>query len=296
MAGEWARVEGGGAVGYNRDTMKPRHGRLRANGVRLHYLEWGPEAATPWLLLHGFTGTARQWQPLADAFGHRYRLIALDQRGHGLSGWADASAYSTDDHVADITALVEWLGLRRLLLAGHSMGGRNALLYTACHPERVARLVVVDSRPGPDRASSRALEAMVDALPHSVPSLKDAVGAVRSHFPRLSPAMARHLARYRWKKLANGVLVPHHDPALEEAARRGGFAPEDLTPLLGQIACPTLVVRGKESDILSRRGAQLLARSVSGARLVEIAGAGHLVPWEQPEAFHRALASFVEGA
>ncbi|MEE9202150.1 MAG: alpha/beta hydrolase [Dehalococcoidia bacterium] len=276
--------------------MRPRHGRLQANGVRLHYLEWGPEAAPPWLLLHGFTGTARQWQPLAETFGHRHRLIALDQRGHGLSGWAPGAAYSTDDHVADIVCLVEHLGLKRLLVAGHSMGGRNALLYTVYRPEAVSRLVVVDARPGPDRASSRALEAMVAALPHSVSSLKEAAGAVRSHFPRLSPTMARHLARYRWKRLANGGLVPHHDPALEEAARRGGFAPEDLSPLLGQIACPTLVVRGGESDILSQHGARLLARSIPGARLVEIAGAGHLVPWEQPEAFHRALAGFVEAA
>lgn len=275
--------------------MKPHHGRLRANGVRLHYIEWGAETAPAWLLLHGFTGTARQWQPLAEAFCHRYRIIALDQRGHGLSGWAAGGAYGTGDHMGDIAALVERLGLEGPLVAGHSMGGRNALMYAACYPEKVSRLVLVDARPGPDAASSRALESMVDNLPTHVASLKEAAAAVRGYFPRISPAMALHLARHRWKRLPGGGLVPRHDPALEVAARRGGFAPEDLTPLLGQIACPTLVVRGEDSDILSPHSAQLLARSIPGARLVEIAGAGHLVPWEQPEAFHRAVADFVNG-
>ena len=275
--------------------MKPRHGRLKANGVRLHYIEWGLETAPAWLLLHGFTGTARQWQPLAEAFCHRFRLIALDQRGHGHSDWAPGAAYSTADHMADISCLVEHLGLKHLLLAGHSMGGRNAMLYAVSRPERVSRLVIVDGRPGPDPASSRALESMVTALPHHIPSLKEATGAVQGYFPRLSPPMARHLARYRWKRLPGGGLVPRHDPALEEAAHRGGFAPEDLTPLLGQIACPTLVVRGEDSDILSGHVAKLLTVSMADARLEVISGAGHLVPWEQPEAFHRVMSDFFDG-
>jgi pimeloyl-ACP methyl ester carboxylesterase len=136
---------------------------------------------------------------------------------------------------------------------------------------------------------------MVTALPYHIPSLKEAIGAVQDYFPRLSPQMARHMARYRWKRLPGGGLVPRHDPALEEAVHRGGFAPEDLTPLLGQIACPTLVVRGEDSDILSGHGAKLLTMSIAGARLEVISGAGHLVPWEQPEAFHRVMSAFVDG-
>jgi len=276
--------------------VKPSHGRLKANGIHLHYIEWGQKTAPAWLLLHGFTGTARQWQPLAEAFCHRFRLIALDQRGHGLSGWAPGAAYSTSDHMADIACLMEHLGLKHILLAGHSMGGRNAMLYTVSQPEKVARLVLVDARPGPDPASSRALESMVIALPHHTHSLEEAARAVRSYFPHLSLPMAQHLSRYRWKRSPGGGLVPRHDPALEEAAHKGGFAPEDLTPLLGQIACPTLVVRGGESDILSGHGARILTASIAEARLEVISGAGHLVPWEQPEAFHQVMAAFADGS
>ena len=119
---------------------------VQLNGLSFHYRDWGNPTAQPLLLLHGFTVHARSWDTFAAAMRDRYRVIALDQRGHGETEWA--SDYHPDRMVEDIDAFVRALGLRRFVLLGLSMGGRNAFTYAALHPEEVERLIIVDI--GPD--------------------------------------------------------------------------------------------------------------------------------------------------
>src|SRR6266540_6577460 len=126
-----------------RDT-KPLDNTLDANGLPLHYLDWGNEAAPPMLLLHGFSGHAHTWDIFARAMCDQFRVLALDQRGHGDSDWAKDGAYGVDDHAADIGAFQDRLALGPLVLVGLSMGGRNAIRYTASHPGKVEQLVIVD--------------------------------------------------------------------------------------------------------------------------------------------------------
>jgi pimeloyl-ACP methyl ester carboxylesterase len=94
---------------------------VTANGLRLHVRQWGRVDASPVLLLHGLTGNAWEWDPIAASLANRYHVLAVDQRGHGASAWA--SDYAPDRMVEDIDAIVSAFGPGRLNIVGHSMGG-----------------------------------------------------------------------------------------------------------------------------------------------------------------------------
>ena len=99
------------------------------------------------MLLHGYTGHARSWDHFAAGMTDRYRVLALDQRGHGESGWAAADQYGIDDMVQDLRAFVTALGLQRFTLLGLSMGGMVAMHYAGARPAELAALVIVDIGP-----------------------------------------------------------------------------------------------------------------------------------------------------
>src|SRR6266545_3390521 len=240
-----------------------------ANGLRLHYLDWGKEAAPPMLLLHGFSGHAHTWDTFARAMCDRFRVLALDQRGHGDSDWAKDGAYTVDDHAADISAFQDRLALGPLVLIGLSMGGRNAIRYTGSHPGKVERLVIVDI--GPDIAPQ---------------------GAERVRRPAAEAAL-RHRVEHGVKKLPNGRYTWKYDKFLRDQRRQGGAPPVDLWPAVRQIKAPTLIVRGSESDVFSPETAKRMHELIPESRIVEIPGAGHSVPADAPEAFERAVREFL---
>src|SRR5204862_130849 len=97
--------------------------------------------------LHGGAAHAHWFDLVAPAFADRFHVVSLDQRGHGESQWAEPAAYATQDFVADLIGVMDSLGWERTTVVGHSMGGHNAMAFAAWHPERVSRLVIVDSRP-----------------------------------------------------------------------------------------------------------------------------------------------------
>jgi pimeloyl-ACP methyl ester carboxylesterase len=119
--------------------ITPQDTSLDAEGLRLHYLDWGHGPAPPMLLLHGFSGHAHTWDSFARAMGGEFHVLALDQRGHGDSTWAKAGAYTIDDHASDIAAFHDHLMLDAVVLIGLSAGGRNALMFAAIHPGKVEK-------------------------------------------------------------------------------------------------------------------------------------------------------------
>jgi len=274
---------------------KPEDRFLLVNGLRLHYLDWG-SGPRPILLLHGFTAHAHAWDVLAQALSTSYHVLALDQRGHGDSDWAPDGAYAIEDHLADIAGFVQALGLSRLAIIGHSMGGRNAIAYAACYPEIVERLVLVDSRPADDAGGADMVRHLLSLIPPEIDSVEEVVPGLIQLFPRLSPEMARHLARYGFRELATGRLAPKYDMAIGAQAHRAGYAAADLWPFIQEVRCPTLIIRGAESPVLSREAALRMARAIPGSQPIEIEGAGHLVPQENPRAFELAVRRFLEGS
>ncbi|MBW2093060.1 MAG: alpha/beta hydrolase, partial [Deltaproteobacteria bacterium] len=161
----------------------PKDKWLEVNGFKLHYLEWGNQGNPPILLLHGFLGHAHVWDEFAVKIIDDYHVLALDQRGHGQSQKAKDEAYSLDDHFTDLSAFSELLELDKLILVGHSMGGRNALFFTACLPERVKKLVLVDARPAMNRRSTKALKDILDRNKPSYSTMEEILLESQEAYP-----------------------------------------------------------------------------------------------------------------
>jgi pimeloyl-ACP methyl ester carboxylesterase len=252
-------------------------------------LEWGGPPRPPLCFLHGGSAHAHWFDAVVPRFAGRYHVIALDQRGHGESEWANPPSYASEDFAADLLGVMDALGWSRMALVGHSMGGHNAMSFAAWHPERVSALVVVDSRPAipPERLSR--MHARGRRPPHRYESADAAVRAFRL-LPRetvADPALLAHLGsagvvegdggwRYRFDTACNG-------------SRR----PADAWALLPRITAPTLIVRGELSPILSREMAERMRTGITGARLVEIPGAHHHLVLDAPEAFAAVLDAFL---
>ncbi|HMB36256.1 MAG TPA: alpha/beta hydrolase [Methylomirabilota bacterium] len=274
----------------------PQDRYVDVDGLRLHCLDWGNDAAPPMLLLHGFSGHSHTWDTFARAMCDRYHVVALDQRGHGDSDWAKNGAYRPDDHARDIRAVHDRLGLRAVVLIGLSMGGRNSIALTATHPAKVEKLVIVDIGPDIDPRGAARIARMAGEAPEDFGSIDEAVAYLRPHVTLKSAAAEaalRHRVEHGVKKLPDGRYTWKYDRFLRDQRRQGTVPPVDLWPAVGKITAPTLIVRGSESDVFSPDTAKRMLELIPGSQLVEIPGAGHSVPAEAPEAFERAVRQFL---
>ncbi|HKW91800.1 MAG TPA: alpha/beta hydrolase [Methylomirabilota bacterium] len=266
-----------------------RRRSLDVRGLTLSALEWG-EAGRPALcFLHGGSAHAHWFDAVVSAFADRYHVLSLDQRGHGASQWAPGPAYATEDFAADLLGVMDAMGWARMTVIGHSMGGHNAMAFAAWHPERVERLVVVDSRPSIPADRLRTMHRRGDRGPMRHETLDSAVKSFRL-LPRetvADPALLAHLAREGITE-RDGRFLYRFDPACNGQRR-----PTDGWALLDRIIAPTLLVRGEHSPILPREmAADMLAR-LRKARLVEIPGTYHHLVLDAPDAFVTALEAFL---
>jgi pimeloyl-ACP methyl ester carboxylesterase len=270
--------------------MKPEDKFLNVDGLRLHYLDWGNSHLQPMLLLHGFLAHAHVWDYFVLNFRNWFHIIALDQRGHGESQWAMEGYYSIYEHFSDIAHFVEMLKLTDLILVGHSMGGRNAILYAAGKSDNVDRLILVDARPGSDPAASEALEHLLIRLPLQVISLDEAVQDIHDIYPFLSLEICQHMAHHGFKRTSDGTFVPRCDVRMIQQTQRTGY---EIEVFMKNIICPTLIVRGEKSSFLSEKAAQKMSRLIPKAELKEIPESAHLPAQENPEAFNKAVSDFL---
>jgi len=245
------------------------------------------------LLLHGFMGHAHVWDRFSQEFRNRYHVISLDQRGHGESDWSEKIAYSIDDHFSDICRLAEILHLDGMILIGHSMGGRNALMYTACFPEKIDRLVLVDSRPRADEQSSNALLELLRHFPLQADTLEQVVESIREIYPLLPRGFAHHIATYGYRQNEDRRYVPRYDARMGLQCQRSSYAIENLWSLASNISCPTLIVRGEMSPFLSREDAKQFVDCLPRGTLKEIGHSTHMPVQENPEEFNDAVRQFL---
>ena len=260
------------------------------NGLRFHYRDWDNPGAQPLVLLHGFTSHARGWDTVARAMRDRFRVLALDQRGHGETEWA--ADYAPERMVEDIDAFVRELGLRRFALLGLSMGGRNAYTYTALHPEEVERLVIVDIGPDIMPEGMARIQAGVQA-PDVFDDPEDAVRAARAANPRAPEDELRHRILNNLMRRDDGRWTWRYDKALRAEGRPPRPDAAAVWELLPRITCPTLLVRGAESDVLSRETAERMVQTIPNCRLVEVPDCGHSVSLENPSGFLAAVRPFL---
>jgi pimeloyl-ACP methyl ester carboxylesterase len=182
--------------------------------------------------------------------------------------------------------VIDRLDLRRVVVAGHSMGGQIALAFAAWHPDALDRLVVLDARPAVNLARLQAIRARGE---RPRPVFSDRAAALRRF--RLSPpetsaspAVVRDVGGRGIRRLGPGRWVYRFDPACERTRE-----PVDAWPLLPRITVPTLIVRGEGSTILPRDVAERMAKLIPSARLEAIPGAYHHVTLDAPVALAGCL-------
>ena len=160
-------------------SMQPLSKTLRVNDLVLHYLECGDAGAPPIVCVHGYTGSADAFNALARHLQDRYRILALDVRGHGESAWSPNGGYRYADQASDLAAFAKHLGLDKFVLVGTSMGGIIAMAYAAVYGERLRGLVINDI--GPDaEAGSQRITQMVGSRPDEFATLEEAMAYRRA--------------------------------------------------------------------------------------------------------------------
>jgi pimeloyl-ACP methyl ester carboxylesterase len=267
---------------------------LTLHGRQYHYTEWGAPGAPPAIFLHGITGHARTWDDEARLLAARFRVLALDQRGHGDTEPAPDGDYSDAALLSDLEAFVDALALARVTLVALSLGGRVAINYAGTRPERVERLVVVDIGPEIAPAGRARVGQMMAQSPERFETLEDVVAHMRGNNPLYAEAMLRQRAQHAVRPLPDGGFTWKYDRALRDAIRQGRMrAPADLWPQWRAIRCPTLLVRGAASDVLSDETTKRMLETQPSARLTVVPGAGHTVPGDQPAVFQALLREFL---
>jgi len=268
---------------------------LRINGLRLRYLDWEGRSTVPAEMLHGLRGYAETWESLAASLGDRFRSFALDQRGRGGSEWGRWQDYRVEQYVADFESFVDQLGLGKFVLIGHSMGGANAIVYAARHPERVAALVIEDMGPGASTSSdgSSRIKDELGGTPDSFGSWAEAEAYWRARRPNAPEAALRARMEHTLRKLPDGRFAWRYDLEGIRQARLDPTLQVDLWPYVADIRCPTLVVRGAQSDFLSRETAEAMVLRNGNLRWIEVAHASHYVHDDNPEDYNRDVSTFL---
>ena len=247
---------------------------------RIAYLEWG-DARNPDVLVcvHGLTRCARDFDELARAFAGRYRVVCPDVAGRGDSDWLeDPMLYGIAQYVADMVTLIARLDVPAVHWIGTSMGGLIGMALAAQKGAPIEKLVINDAGPAIAKAALERIGTYVGHAPtfQSLEQAEQYLRSVSASFGPHSDAQWRFLTEIAVRRNENGSYRMHYDPRIAEAFRRQ--MPEgdlELWPLWDAVRCPTLVLRGEHSDLLSRNTCREMAARGPKPKVVEIPGVGH---------------------
>jgi pimeloyl-ACP methyl ester carboxylesterase len=264
---------------------QPQSRTLTVNGLALHYLEWGKPEAAPIVCVHGYTSSAQAFNALARHLQDRYRILALDVRGHGESAWSPTGAYRYADQASDLAVFARQVGLDKFVLVGTSMGGIIAMAYAAEHGERLSGLVINDIGPEAEAGTQRITQ-MVGGRPDDFATLEEAI-AYRAAVSPITAARPgqdqRELALGVLRRRADGRWVWKMDPAyIRQRVEHGPPPRPPLWPALHALTCPTLVVWGVESDVLSEAQVLRMLDALPRGELVRVPGIGHAPTLVEP--------------
>lgn len=252
---------------------------------RLAYAEWGPaEAGRTLVCAHGLTRNGRDFDPLAEALAARgLRVVAPDMPGRGRSDWlAHADDYGYPLYLSAAAALIARLRIEAVDWVGTSMGGLIGMMLAAQPGTPIRRLIVNDVGPFIPKAALQRIGSYVGGDPRfaDVGAVEAYLRRVHAPFGPLSDMQWRHLALHSAAPAEDGQLKLHYDPAIALPFTQAELQDVVLWPVWEQVACPTLIIRGAESDLLDAATAAEMARRGRAAaagqvHVVEIAGCGH---------------------
>ena len=274
------------------EIVLPDEQEIELRGLHLHYHDWGNPTAPAVVFLHGGGLTAHTWDAVCLGLRSRYHCLAIDFRGHGDSEWSED--YEIDAHVEDVRAFIAALGLKRVNLAGMSMGGMVAVRYAGRYPD-LGSLVVIDVGPETGRQEgARRIQNFVDGA--ELDTIDEFVERSLKFNPKRDRDMLRASLLHNLRQLPNGKWTWKYDRRHylrpRDPAKLVEFI-KDTWALVPEITCPVLVVRGGESDILSADAGRRLAASFPSARYVEVPRAGHTVQGDNPADLTRELLHFL---
>jgi N-formylmaleamate deformylase len=261
--------------------------QVRANGIRQHYLRYGGSDGAradrdAVVILPGITSPAVTWGFVGERFGQVFDTYILDIRGRGLSEGADAMDYSLDAQAADALALANALGLERYALVGHSMGGRIAL-RAARHADATLTGVVAVDPPvsGPGRRTYPA------QLPWYVDSIRQArqgisLEQMRTFCPTWTDEQLR--LRAQWLHTCNEAAI---------VTSFNAFQTDDIHADLPHVKVPLLLMTAERGDVVRPEDVDEILRLAPDAKHVRVAGAGHMIPWDNEEGFYAAFEDFL---
>ena len=258
---------------------------MQANGIEIFYEERG--TGEPLLLIAGFACDHTYWSKVIPLLASQYRVIVFDNRGVGRTS-APNTPYSIRQMAGDAAGLLDAIGLSRVHVAGHSMGGQIAQELALAHPERVQTLTLLASCAKVDERGKAIIEAWGE-----LPRLVDAVTSLRLSFP--------------WIYTSDFYAKPGAIELLIEEVLANPFPPSplgiyhqsraimscDISPRLDGIRCPTLAVVGKEDILLPVAMSEQLVRGIRGAELVVLDNPGHGLLIESPETAAAAMLDFL---
>ena len=276
---------------------------IDCRGLEVHAVEWtGPTDQTI-LLHHGFLDQARSWDPVAEVLAERYRVLAVDARGHGDSGWIGKGGYYYfQDYVFDLTDVLDALVKGPVILVGHSMGGMVCFLFAGTYPERVRALLSIEGAGPPGLQPSDApalmagwISAVRDARTkraRPLSGVEEAAQRLQLYNPRISESLALHLAVHGTRAVEETAgFVWKFDPVHRTRGPQP-FYLEQARAFWQRMTAPLLRVRGELSPF--RWDAVENRESVSAVERIEIPGAGHMVHHEQADRLAEAILTFLD--
>ena len=232
------------------------------------------------VLLHGTSANHAVWEPVGDLLEGEATVIALDQRGHGRSDKPE-TGYTGDDFVSDVVTVLDALGLDQALVAGHSLGGRNAWLAASRHPDRVSGAVVVDYTPFVEAAVLDELDVRVAAGFREFADQGEIEAYLRDRYTRILPGAVERRARWGYRQQDDGRWVPRASPAAMSQLIEGF-----RTPYRDEfLAVPMRMthLRGRLSSIVSESSWRSAMLDRPDDRWVDVEEADHYIPEEFPE-------------
>lgn len=265
---------------------------------KLAYFEWGdPGLDRVVICVHGLTRRGRDFDHLASALEDRYRVVCVDLPGRGQSDWlALAADYQPSIYVQDMAALIARLDVEQVDWIGVSLGGLIGMTLAAQPKTPIRRLVLDDIG---SYVGAEALQRIASYVGQD-PSFPDRTGVeaymreVNTGYGPLTDEQWAHLVAHGSRRDATGAWRQHYDPKLAEPFKQGFSEPVALWPLWDQIACPVLILRGTQSDILTAETAAEMVARKPGTRLIEFPGVGH-APMLMDEAQIRAVREWLDG-
>jgi pimeloyl-ACP methyl ester carboxylesterase len=264
----------------------------------------GPTGAPPAVLLHGGGQTRHSWHTTLRVLGERqWRAYAVDLRGHGESDWAADGDYSLDAFACDVQTVARWVGSPPVLI-GASLGGISSLAAIAegGEPPIARALILVDvahriEPAGRDRITSFMFEHLADGFA-TLEEVADAIQRYNPHRPRPTDLAG---LRKNLRQRPDGRWVWHWDPRFLSGPRGGPdetrtsiVDPARLASDAKSISVPTMLVRGRQSDLLSQEGADELLELIPHAQFADVAGAGHMVAGDRNDLFNEAIVKFLD--